>query len=79
MSAPTTATLSAAVANEYELVWTGSNTITINGFGSVTFSQIGLPTAAQICEKFVDGDGNPLYIKKKAAKPIQEPASKAKS
>lgn len=78
MSAPTTATLSAAVSAEYDLVWTGSNTITINGFGSVTFSAIGLPTAAQIAQ-FVDGDGNPIYIKKKAPKATLEPASKAKS
>lgn len=78
MSAPTTATLSEAVSAEYELVWKGSPTITINGFGSVTFSQIGLPTAARIAN-FVDGDGNPIYIKKKAAKVIQKPASEAKS
>jgi len=78
MSAPTTATLKEAVSAEYELVWKGSDTITINGFGSVTFSAIGLPTAAQIA-KFVDADENPIYIKKKAAKSTPKPAAEAKS
>lgn len=79
MSAPTnTATLSEAVAAEYELVWKGSDSITINGFGSVTFSAIKLPTAAQIA-KYVDADGNGIYLKKKAPKVSPKPITEGKS
>lgn len=71
------AQLSEAAAAEFELTYKGNDTIHIVGIGRITFSSISPATCAQL-EKIVDGDSNPLYVKKKVLKSTPKAISEGK-
>ena len=71
------AQLSEAAAVDYELVYKGNDTIHIVGVGRITFSSLSPATCAQL-EKILDGDNNPLYVKKKVLKSSPKATSEGK-